>query len=142
MELVEKVDNMAATEADPQQASVEEAVNMVTEGTPQGSPATMELMEEDNQIEEEAMTTPNIEPTEVEEKGQEGPRAGEAMGPVEEALGELGREVGANPQEPMSTSELNIEDSFQFSFFSSIPRGARVTRSPQQKKNISPSLEL
>jgi hypothetical protein len=36
----------------------------------------MELMEEDNLIEEEVVTTPTIEPMEEEERGQEGLRAG------------------------------------------------------------------
>lgn len=57
VELAEQSDNMATMEVDPRQASMDEAVDMVTEGTPQGSPATMELMEE-------VMTTPTIEPME------------------------------------------------------------------------------
>jgi hypothetical protein len=89
---------------------VGELVNIATEGTPQGPPVTMDSMEEDNQNEEEVVTTPTIEP-------------------MEEVLGELGREVGAKPQEPVSTSGLNIEDPFQFSFFIFIPRGARRTHS-------------
>jgi hypothetical protein len=66
----------------------------------------MESMEEDNQNEEEVMTTPTIEP-------------------IEEVLGELGHEVGAEPQEPTSTLKPNIEYPYQFSFFSFIPKGAR-----------------
>jgi hypothetical protein len=53
-------------------------VDIATKGTPQGPPVTMESMEEDNQNEEEVVTTPTIEP-------------------MEEVLGELGREVGAEP---------------------------------------------
>jgi hypothetical protein len=81
-------------------------VDIAIEDTPQGHPVTMESMEEDKQNEEDVMTTPTIEP-------------------MEEVLGELGREVGTEPQESTSTSRPNIEDPFQFSFFSFIPKGAR-----------------
>jgi hypothetical protein len=50
----------------------------------------MELMEEDNQNEEEVVTTLTIEP-------------------MEEVMGELRHEVGVEPQEPASTLEPNIE---------------------------------
>jgi len=56
------------------------------------------------------------------------------MGPMEEALGEPRHEVDTDPQEPAWTLGLNIEYLFQFSFFSSIPRGARVTCSPRNKE--------
>lgn len=42
-------------------------VDIATEGTAQGSPVTMELMEEDNLIGEEVVTTPTREPMEEEE---------------------------------------------------------------------------
>ena len=73
MELVEQVDNMVTTKADPRQASMDDAVNMVTKATPQGSPATMELMEEENTIEKKVVTTPTIKPMEEREQRQEGP---------------------------------------------------------------------
>jgi hypothetical protein len=125
VELAEQFDSMITTEAGSQQTGVGELVDIATEGTPQGPPATMESMEEDNPNEEEVVTTPTIEPMEEEERGQEGLGAREAMEPMEEVLGELGHEVGADPQEPASTSGPNIEDPCQFSFFSFIPRGAR-----------------
>ena len=106
MELVEQIDSMITTEAGSQQIGVGELVDIATEGTPQGPPVTMELMEEDNQNEEEVVTTPTIEP-------------------MEEVLGELGCEVGTEPQEPTSTSGPDMEDPCQFSFSSFIPRGAR-----------------
>ena len=55
-----------------------ELVNIATEGTPQGPLVTMESMEEDNQKEEEVVTTPTIEL-------------------MKEVLGELEHEVGAEP---------------------------------------------
>jgi hypothetical protein len=109
VELTEQFDSMTTTEAGSQQTEAGELVDIATEGTPQESPVTMELMEEDNPNEEEFVTTPTIE----------------AMEPMEEVLGEIGHEVGANPQEPALTSGPNIEYPYQFSFFSFIPRGAR-----------------
>jgi hypothetical protein len=47
---------------------------------------------------------------------------------MEEVLGELGHEVGVEPQELVSALGPNIEDPCQLSFFSFIPRGARQTR--------------
>ena len=70
------------------------------------------MMEEDNPIEEEVVTTLPREPMEEEEQGQEGPRSKETRGPMAEALGELGCEVDTNPQEPALTSGPNVEDSF------------------------------
>jgi hypothetical protein len=110
VELAEKFDSMTTTEAGSKQTGAGELVNVATEGTPQGPPITMESMEEDNQNEEEVVTTLTIEP-------------------MEEVLGELGHKVGAEPQESTSTLEPNIEDPCQFSFFSFIPRGARRIRS-------------
>ena len=100
---------------------MDETVDMVTESTPQGSPATLDLMEEENTIEEEVVTTLTIKPMEEREQIQEGPKVEETRGPVEEAVGELGCEVDTDPQELASTSGLTVEDSFQFSFF--IPQG-------------------
>jgi len=105
VKLAGKFDCMITTEADPQ------LVDIATEGTPQGPPTTMEPMEEGNLNEEEVVTIPTIEAMEEEEQGEEWPRVGEAMGPVEEALGELECEVGTDPQELALTSRPNIEDS-------------------------------
>lgn len=77
-----------------------EVVDMVTEGTPQGSPTTMEMMEDKNPIEGEFMATPTMELEEEEGKRQEGPRVEEIVGPVEEATRELGHEVDTELQEP------------------------------------------
>lgn len=68
IELDEQVDSMITIEVGPQQARVGELVNIATEGTPQGSPATTEPMEEDNPIQEEVMTTLIIESMEMEEQ--------------------------------------------------------------------------
>ena len=68
-------------------------IDISIEGTPQEPPVTMESMEEDNQNEEEVVTTLTIEP-------------------MEEVMGEVRHEVGIEPQEPSSTSEPNIEDPY------------------------------
>ena len=47
MELAEKIDSMTTTEAVPQQTGAGKLVDTAIEGTPQGPPATMEPMEED-----------------------------------------------------------------------------------------------
>jgi hypothetical protein len=60
VELAEKFDSMITTEAGSQQTRACELVDIVTEGTPQEPPVTMESMEEDNQNEEEIVTTPTI----------------------------------------------------------------------------------
>jgi hypothetical protein len=96
----------------------------LTEGNPQEPPVTMESMEEDNQNEEEVVTTSTIKP-------------------MVEVLGELGCEVSAEPQEPTSTLGPNIEYPYQFSFFSLIPRGARRTcslRHTEEDLTIPPIL--
>jgi len=61
---------------------------------------------------------------------------------MEESPGELGCEVDADPQELASTLGPNVEDSFQFSSVSSIPRGVRVTYSPWQKEEEDFSIPM
>jgi len=70
----------------------------------------MEIMEEDNPVEGEFVTTLTMELKEEEGQRQEGPKVEETVGPIEEA----------------------VEDAPQSSFSASIPRGMRVTHSPRR----------
>lgn len=63
-----------------------------------------------------------------------------AIEPTEETPGELRCEVDAAPQELVSTLELNVEDLFQFPIF--LPKGARVTHSPQQREEEDFSIRM